>query len=746
MGVGLWCLTPIGVILGGIAIKRSVTTYVQWAVLAIAAVLLILTMTDKGRRSNFLSGPGLASGALIAAIALGVVLTYRGSGVVNFANGAVGMYVAYVYALLRRDGDLFLPPLPNPLAPIEGIVNKFRDKPTNFLPDWPTRISFGGPMKFLPAFIISLVFCVLLGFIFHALIFRPLRNAPPLAKVVASVGLFLLLQAIAVRRFSTTPLTVAKLFKPSKSGKVKIYDFAGVRITKDQLLVVVLVVICTAALWALFRLTRFGLATRAASENEKGSILLGFSPEFYSGANWILSTVITGLLGILVAGVNGTVDPATTTLLIIPALSAALVGNLTSFGWTTLAAFLLGMTSPLIKFLSTKQWFPKSGNSPMPGVANLVPFLVIVLVLFLRGKSLPTRGAISAGRLPFAPRPSSFSMKYLGPIGFVGCTIITFFFATSNGRFAITNTLVGIVISLSFVVITGFVGQISLAQMVLAGVSGFFLSKLTTEQGVPFPISPLIGAVGAMLVGLIVAIPALRVRGVNLAIITFAFAIATEEFLFKNPTLNGGLKGAPVKVPSFIDPNKEISIVNNQLPNPWFTFFCLVVATLLCYAISNLRRSGTGRRMLALRSNERAAAAAGVNIPGTKLMAFALAAFIAGLGGALSGYRFGSVTQQYFGGVQSLVFLAFAYLGGIACVSGAVSAGFLVANGVVFTILAEVFGVPPEFTLILGGLGLITTAIANPEGVAGGIRQFAELFRMKRRAKTAGVATLEVAT
>ena len=125
---------------------------------------------------------------------------------------------------------------------------------------------------------------------------------------------------------------------------------------------------------------------------------------------------------------------------------------------------------------------------------------------------------------------------------------------------------------------------------------------------------------------------------------------------------------------------------------------------------------------LATRSNERAAAAAGVNVSATKLLAFGTAAFVAGIAGALSSYRFGTVNPEYFGGLQSLTFFAFAYLGGISGVSGAVAAGFLVPGGIMFTMLDSVFGIPGEFAPILGGIGLILTAILNPEGIAGGFR------------------------
>ena len=301
-----------------------------------AAALVVWAVVDVDTRRQFVTGPGLAKGALIAAIALGVVLTYRGSGVVNFANGALAMYVAYVYAVLRRDGDLFLPPLPNPLALVEGVVNLFRDDGDLLrLWRWPTAVSFGGPMGFWPAAIVSLLFCVLLGLALHLLIFRPLRNAPPLAKVVASIGLLLLLPAIVLRRFTSQPYTVPNLPFFEAGDQVNLpFD---VRMSSEQFWIAVLVIIFTVALFVVFQLTRFGLATRAAAENEKGAVVLGFSPEFLAGANWVISTTITGLLGIFVASVQKTVDPATIPALIVPALTAALVGSFTSFGWTTFA-------------------------------------------------------------------------------------------------------------------------------------------------------------------------------------------------------------------------------------------------------------------------------------------------------------------------------------------------------------------------------------------------------------------------
>lgn len=699
----------------------------RWVAPAIGVVLLIQILRTPDLRLHFLTGASLTQGALISAIALGVVLTYRGSGVVNFATGATAMYTAYVYTGLRTDGSLFLPPLPNPLAIVEGVVHLFGASDFR-MPDLPTEISFGGALTFPAALTISLVFCVLMGLALHFVVFRPLRAAPPLAKVVASVGVLLLLQAIVVRRFGTAARATLLGHGTPKQLKLPL----SIRMNTEQLIVIAIVILFAFVLWGLFRFTRFGIATRAAAENEKGAMLLGFSPDFLAGTNWVLSTMISGLLGILVAGNQKSVDPLTITLLIVPALSVALVGGLTSFGLTVAAAFGVATTQALIPFLgASRSWYPKAGGQALPGVAALLPFVLIVGVMLFNGRALPTRGSVSSGRLPRVANPSLFSTRVLAPIAVGGCALTLMFFATPNARLAIITSLIGIVISLSFVVITGYVGQISLAQMMLAGISGFTLSKLTSAgihvhghtvvPSLPFPISPLVGALGAMLVGILVALPALRVRGVSLAIVTFAFAVAVEQFLFQNPGVNGGFAGATIKTPHRIDPLQTATIGRGSGANVWFGMFCLGAVVVLCGMVVNLRRSATGRRFLATRSNERAAAAAGVDVTRTKLTAFALAAFIAGIAGALVGYRLGGVNQPYFGGTQSLMVFAFAYLGGIACISGAVSAGALVPGGIVFTILQTVFKVPAEFTLILGGLAVIATAIVNPEGVAGGL-------------------------
>ena len=163
------------------------------------------------------------------------------------------------------------------------------------------------------------------GLAIHFLIFKPLRDAPILAKVVSSVGLFLLLQAIVVRRFATNPQTLKPLPFVDKTQ----VDLGILTITQEGLFVTILVIVFAFVLWLLFQRTRFGLATRAAAENERGAVVLGFNPDVLAAVNWVLAVTITGLLGIFVASIQSSVDPLSLPALIVPALSAALVGGFT---------------------------------------------------------------------------------------------------------------------------------------------------------------------------------------------------------------------------------------------------------------------------------------------------------------------------------------------------------------------------------------------------------------------------------
>ncbi len=619
---------------------------------------------------------------MYAALGLAIVLTYRGTGVINFAVGAMAMSVAYVFVELHDAGDFVV-----------------------LVPGLPERISVGETASLPLAFALSLAFAAALGALVYFLVFRPLRNAPALAKVVASFGIMIVLQAVVVLRLGTNPRSVGPVLPDTA------VEFGGITIARDRLILAAIVVATATLLWALYRFTAFGRLARATTESEKGTALLGYSPDWISGTNWVLASVIGGLIGILVSPITG-LHPAIFTLFAVPALGAALVGRFTSFGLTAAAGLAIGMLqSEITNLQSTYTWLPRVG------LKEGLPFIVIIAALVIAGRRLPTRGTIRESRLPFAPRPKSTMAL---TVGLFAATVAALVALQGSYRLALITSMIGAIICLSLVLLTGYLGQISLAQMAFAGIAGFALSKFSDQWGIPFPLAPLLAAGVATALGLLIGVPALRIRGVNLAVVTLAAGIAVEEFIFRNPNFTGGFRGSPVPSPELFGLDLGISS-GRVFPRVQFGILVLVVLTLVAVAVANLRRSALGRRMLAVRANEAAAAAVGINVARTKLAGFALSAFVAGLGGALLGYQRGFLSFESFSVFVSLHFLALAYIRGITSVSGALLGGALATGGIAFTAADRWVGAG-QYEFLIGGVAVIIIAVAYPEGVTGAIR------------------------
>ena len=387
-------------------------------------------------------------------------------------------------------------------------------------------------------------------------------------------------------------------------------------------------------------------------------MLAGLSPSRLAIANTVLACVVAGGLGVLVAPLIA-LDAQTLAFQVVPALAAALLAGFTSFFIACFAGLAIGAIQSLLIYWSTQSWFPTdTAGTPIHGLPELFVFLVVVLALFLRGASLPGRGELVEKRLPAVPRPERLLRPSViaAVVGVVALIVFPYDF-----RQATINSLLGIVICLSLVVIVGFVGQISVVQLALAGVAGFTMSHLTTDVGgiwAEFPISLLIGAATATVVGLLIAISALRVRGVSLVVVTLAAAVALEQFGFLNERWGGQATGSPVEQPKLggldLSPNASFRGLDDKIPSPVFGFLVLAGVILLALLVANVRRSSLGQRMLAVRSNERAAAAAGINVRNTKLAGFGIAAFVAGMAGALYAYNFGSVSYSRFGALAAL--------------------------------------------------------------------------------------------
>ena len=271
-------------------------------------------------------------------------------------------------------------------------------------------------------------------------------------------------------------------------------------------------------------------------------------------------------------------------------------------------------------------------------------------------------------------------------------------------RAAVITTLVMAVIALSQVVVTGFTGQISFAQLTLAGVGAFSLTRIQQQLHVPFPFAPLLAAVVAMVIGVIVGLPALRIRGLPVAVTTLALAAALQDLWFDNPDYNGGFAGAPVSDARIFGLDLGVG-AGHSYPHLGFGILCLIVLLLAAGGVALVRRSRLGAAMLAVRANERSAAASGVSVAQVKLIAFAIGGFLAGLGGAMLAYQQTSADYSSYTAVGSVTFFATVYIAGITSVSGGINAGVIAAGGIAYTLVNN--GVPLWIYVLLVGLLLV---------------------------------------
>ena len=646
---------------------------------------------------------GLGSGAIYASLALGLIVINRGTNVVNFGYAAMMMVSTLVYGSLRNNG-VYLLPIPG----VPGIE----------LTD--------GPMNPALAALLAVLTTLVIAILADRLVFRRVRTAPVLARVAASVGVMVTLLALAILQYTSVASAPPGLLP---DNTIELFDAS---VIADRLYLAVIVVVLAIGLWAFYRFTTIGLVMRACAENERATTLLGWSTDRISFITWTMGGLIAGIMGVLAAPIVS-VDPTTYALLIIPVLGVALIGRFTSFTWCLVGGLGLGMAQSLIqRFATDVPWLPPVG------VQEGLPFLVIIVVLALRGRVLTGRGALSEGRYPvaYAPRKVALRTAILVAVG-----VLAMVGLDGGLRYALITTLIGIVLALSLVVVTGYTGMISLAQFAFAGVAGFMLSKLADGLGIPFPLAPLLAAGAAGVLGLVIGFPALRFRGLSLAIITLAAGAAVFALVFQNPAITGAYAGAPIPPPelfgldlSITAPGGESSIV--------FGLGCLLIVVIVALAVANLRRSGSGQRMLAVRANDRAAAAAGINVASVKLQAFGLSAFIAGIAGTMMSYQQpgGNLSFMGFSPTASILLLAAVFIGGVSTVVGAVIAGIATTGGLMaFIIIAEFPGYA-GWEMLIGGIGMILVANLQPDGVAGfNIAAYRDLIR-KRRDKRGAAA------
>jgi len=600
---------------------------------------------------------GGAAGGLYAVLALGLVVVFRSSRVVNFGHAAIGVAAAYVFNDVRGD-------LPTPAAVAVAVAVG-----------------------------------VALGLLVDVALMRPLRTASPLTKAIGAIGVLVTVQAALNLRYGDDPRIVQPLL-PTRP-----INLGGISVGADRLIVLGISTVLAAGLYTMYRRTRFGLATSALAENPRSLAALGWSSSRTGMANWAIAGGLAAAAGILIAPITG-LTPTLALALLLPALAAALLGNLASFPLTLLGGLAVGVAQAEVSRFAKVQ-----------GLQDAVPFIGIMLVLAFQGTSLPTRGhqteklpAIGSGRIPWVPLAAAAGLGvYLAQWGLAESWVA-----------ALTTTLIAAIVLLSVVVVTGYTGQLSLAAFAMAGVGALVAARLVSDLGWPFLLALAAASVAAGLVGLLVGLPAVRTRGISLAIVTLGLAVAVQSMILDNARISDGINGIPVETPTIA------GIEFDALFHPRrYALLALGVLVLTGIGVLNLRRSGMGRRMVAVRANERAAASLGIAVPAVKLYAFVLSGMIASVGGVLLAFTNSIVVVSNPGSAyspfNSLNATAQATIGGIGFAGGTVVGTVSQVGGLGDKVLG-LFG-HGEWLAVVGGLLLVVTVVTAPDGVAAQARR-----------------------
>ena len=283
---------------------------------------------------------------------------------------------------------------------------------------------------------------------------------------------------------------------------------------------------------------------------------------------------------------------------------------------------------------------------------------------------------------------------------------------TTSWVAAITISLASALILLSIVVITGYAGQLSLAQFAIAGFGAWVAGRLVAGHGLPFLAAAAVGIVATVPLGLAIMLPAARTRGINFAVVTLGLGTTLELMLFDNQNYTGGIAGTQVGNATVFGWN--ISSIEHPAR---YGIFALIVFVLCCLVVANVRRGRSGRRMLAVRTNERAAAALGIDVRSAKLYAFGLAAALAAAGGILLAWTNSTITYTTFTNFTSVTYVGWAMIGGIGYVLGPVFGSTLVDGGVGTQLTNDILSGLEKYLTLIGGIILILLIIQNQDGI-----------------------------
>jgi branched-chain amino acid transport system permease protein len=609
---------------------------------------------------------GLVTASIYAIAASGLVVTYTTSGVFNLAHGAIGMFGAFTY--------------------------------------WQLRFAWGWP-AWLSMLLLLGVLAPLFGCVLERVLMRKLSDATEVTKLAVTIGVLVAL--VGASLWIWNPQTSRPFTAFYAGNKVKI---VGVPVTWDQLITIGIGIVCAVSLRLLLYRTRIGLDMRAVVDNRSLVMLNGGRPDRASTLSWALGSTMACLAGILIAPYLQ-LAALPLTLLVINAYAAAVIGRLRSLAMTAVGAIIIGLLqSYAVGYLptSTVVWLQR--------VPDTIPIFVLFVALLIVPNQRLRGGASRRVRESF-PVPT-FRVALIGSALVIGLALIVGPMLGTQSLYSLSNGLALGIIGLSFVPLIGYAGQISLCQMSYAGIGAVVFAHATSSGNL---LGLLLAFAVPAIVGAITALPAIRLRGLYLALATAALAQFCDTFVFglSSITVFGhtiplfGLGSLPAARPNFPFLNES----NNKV-------YLVVLAAVFCalgVGIVALRRSRYGRTLLAMRESPAAAAMLGLRLTTVKLSVFSLSAGIAGIGGALLAGLATQFTPDSFSFFQNLPLLLLMMAGGVAMVSGAffgaVALGLFSTVGSISSLFNRVSALLPG----LVGIGLGEQPNGVVADIAGGL-------------------------
>lgn len=611
---------------------------------------------------------GLGVGGAYTLIAQGLVVVYRASGILNFSHGAFAMAGAFIWYEMDAAWH------------------------------WP----------FVASLLVAVMLTAVLGGLVYLIVLRPLRHKSALSQVFATLGVLIILQAVATIRYGDT-VTTARQRLPAD-----VWVLGKVRVAEDRMIVLAIALVLTALLSVFYRRTRVGLATVATAQDADTVASLGWSPDVLSTVAWAMGSGLAALAGILLVPLIG-LQVTTFSYLVIAGMAAALLGGFSSV-WLTLAGgVLLGVLQSVLSI-----------DIPQAGRREAIPFLVIVAVLVFSGKALPLRSHL-LHRLPSVGSGRITVIGVLAPSAVL--LLLVYLVMDPTWVDATSMTLTVAIMILSVVVLTGYAGQLSLGPYALGGVAALASGRLVAAQGWPFEAALVIGVLAAVVSGLVFALPALRTRGITLAVVTLGLGLAILQAVFSDGAFTGGVNGTQVGPQTLFG----IDVDPVVHPERW-TIVALVGFVICVLVVSNVRRGLAGRRLIAVRTNERAAASLGVSVFGAKLYAFGLSSAVAGVAGVLLGFRAYSAEYDQFNPLASIEAVTLGIVGGVGFLAGPLFGALLAPGTIGSRISVAIFGPGHEpWLAVISGVFLIFMLRQDANGMAShnarAFRRFRERVR-----------------